>query len=173
MRIVLIAAALAATCGLAAAVEYPTDWSAGYAGNPDGEIFVALGGEWVPMWQNCDPGYEGEYIMEEDSGWRYVSLVDFGPGGHSPWINYNFDYHEDGWFFQTEMSTGRALIDGAIGEWCILEFGGGNWYDTFNGRYFDPTPEQIKFTIVPEPAVVSSLAGFALALGGVFSLRRR
>jgi hypothetical protein len=172
LRELLLAAALMATCGMALAVQYPTDWSPLYAGNPDSEVFVDPG-TWVQMWQNCDPGYAGEYIMEQMSGYRYVSLVDFGPGGHSPWIDYSFDYHSEGWFFQQDITTGRAYIDGAIGEWCILEFGGGTWYDTTTSQYFDPTPEQIKFTVVPEPAVVSSLAGFALALGGIFGFRRR
>ena len=64
-------------------------------------------------------------------------------------------------------------FDGAIGEWCILRFYGGDMYDTVEGQYFDLAAEEIKFTIIPEPAVVSSLAGFALAPGGIFRLRRR
>jgi hypothetical protein len=172
MRTLLLATALALTCGLALAVEYPTDWSAGFAGNPAYEIFVDSG-SWVDVWQNCDPGYGGEYVIEDMSGYRYVSLVAYGgPSGNSPWKDYNF-YWPYSWQFQQEMGTGQGLFSGDPGDWCILEFGGGTWYDTTNGQYFDPTPEQMKFTIIPEPALTSSLAGLLMGLGGIASLRLR
>jgi hypothetical protein len=168
---VLLALAVALLCGTALAVEYPCEWSAGYAGNPDSELLVSPA-EWVGIWQDCDPGYYGEYVIEEDQGYRYVSLVDYGPGGNSPWKDYQFLWPWS-WQFQTDMATGEALFDGDPGDWCILEFGGGMWYDREVGQYFDPTPERIKFTVVPEPAVVSSLAGLALALGGILRVRLR
>ena len=85
MRTILLTSILALACGVVSAAEYPCDWSAGYAGNPDSELSVNPA-EWVTVWQNCDPGYYGQYFIEELAGYRYVSLIDFGgPSGNSPW----------------------------------------------------------------------------------------